>query len=84
MSQYIVHSREYICEPHLCACRFDGDLSNFFEYIPLSDPSEVERYKGILLCLTKEKVNTHAMVITILSQQLHECGELYNSDHYLR
>ncbi|CDJ64977.1 DnaJ domain-containing protein, putative [Eimeria necatrix] len=35
--------------------KFDGDLSNFFEYIPLSDPSEAERYKGILSSLTKDK-----------------------------
>ncbi|CDJ46383.1 DnaJ domain-containing protein, putative [Eimeria brunetti] len=35
--------------------RFDGDLSKFFEFVPLSDPSESKRYKEVLSSLLKEK-----------------------------
>lgn len=35
--------------------RFNGDLSKFFEYIPLSDPADSSRYKQLLTNLVKEK-----------------------------
>ncbi|CDJ29676.1 DnaJ domain-containing protein, putative [Eimeria mitis] len=35
--------------------KFDGDLSKFFEYVPLSDPSDCKRYKEVLSGLLKAK-----------------------------
>lgn len=41
--------------------RFGGDLSKFFEFVPLSDPSECNRYKEVLSGLLKAKVNFSKM-----------------------
>ncbi|KAL8425479.1 hypothetical protein Efla_002600 [Eimeria flavescens] len=35
--------------------KFNGDLTNFFEFIPLSDPSDFKRYSELLSTLLREK-----------------------------